>query len=92
MAGNEDIPYSAPEFATPEKETEPDEDQAYKGVLLEVQEYLDEAIAEHNSLDVIDLNMPGKMNPTQQVAVHKVIVSHLRAVKTEVDKKLKELV
>ena len=88
----EDVPYSAPEFATPEPENEPDEDQAYKGVLLQVQKYLDEAIAEHNSLDVIDLAETAKLNPGQQIAVAKQVVHHLRSVKTEVDNKLKELV
>jgi len=92
MSQTEDVPYTAPEFATPEDEKEPDEDQAYRGVLLEVQRYLNEAIAEHNSFDVIDLTEQAKMTPTQQIAVHKQVVHHLNSVKTEVDNKLKELV
>lgn len=91
MAETEDIPYSAPEFATPEKENEPDEDQPNKSVLLEVQKYLLDAIGEHNSFDVIDLTEQAKMTTTQQIAVHKSVVHHLRAVKTEVDNKIKEL-
>lgn len=91
MAENEDIPYGVSDFATPEPEKQQDEDQPYKGVLVEVQKYLDEAIAEHNSFDVIDLTEAGKMNPTQQIAVHKLVVNHLRAVKVEIDNKLKEL-
>lgn len=89
---NEDIPYNVSDFATPDKKEEQvDDDQAYKGVLLEVQKYLDDAIAEHNSFDVIDLTESAKMNPTQQIAVNKQVVHHLRAVKVEVDNKLKEL-
>lgn len=91
MAQDEDIPYSAPEFATPEPENEPDEDQAYRGVLLDVQKYLAEAIDEHNSFDVIDLTESAKMTPTQQIAMQKSVVHHLKHVKTEVDNKLKEL-
>ena len=91
MAENEDIPYSVSDFATPEDEKQPDEDQAYKGVLIEVEKYLSEAIEEHNTLDVIDLTEGGKMTPTQQVAVHKLVVNHLRSIKTIVDNKIKEL-
>ena len=88
----EDIPYSVSDFATPEKEKEPDEDQPNKSVLREVQKYLKEAIAEHNTLDVIDLAEASKMTPTQQIAVHKLVIHHLRSVKTEIDNKIKELV
>lgn len=91
MAETEDVDYTVSDFATPEKEDEPDEDQAYKGVLLSVQQYLDDAITEHNTFDVIDLNQPGKMNPTQQIAVHKLVVNHLRSVRSIVNNKLKEL-
>lgn len=92
MSEIEDVPYNVSEFATPEPEKRTDEDQVNKSVLIEIQKYLQEAIDEHNSLDVIDLTMPGKMNPTQQVAVHKLVVSHLRSVKEIVDNKIKELV
>jgi hypothetical protein len=92
MSETEDVPYNVSEFATPEPEKRTDEDQVNKSVLLEIQKYLQEAIDEHNSLDVIDLTMPGDMNPTQQVAVHKLMVSHLRSVKEIVDNKIKELV
>lgn len=91
MAQTEDIDYTVSDFATPEREVEQDPDQPNKGVLLEVQKYLDEAIVEHNTLDVIDLTEAGKMTPTQQVAVHKLVVNHLRSVKTIVDNKIKEL-
>ncbi len=88
----EDVSYNAPEFATPESEKEPDEDQVYKGVLVEIQKYLGDAIKEHNSLDVIDLTESAKLTPGQQIAVAKQVVNHLRSVKTEVDNKIKELI
>lgn len=91
MSQTEDVPYNVSEFATPEPEKQADEDQPNKSVLIEVQQYLKEAIDEHNSFDVIDLTEQAKMTPTQQIAVHKSIVHHLKAVKTEVDNKLKEL-
>lgn len=92
MAQNEDIDYTVSDFATPEPDKKTnDEDQPNKSVLLEVQKYLKEAIAEHNTLDLIDLTEQAKMTPTQQVAVHKLVVNHLRNVKTEIDNKIKEL-
>ncbi len=92
MAQTEDIPYNVSEFATPEDERQVDEDQPNKSVLLEVQKYLEEAIEEHNTFDVIDLTEAAKMTPTQQIAVHKLVANHLRSVKTEVDNKVKELI
>lgn len=92
MAENEDIDYTVSDFATPDdNKSEQDEDQPNKSVLLEVQKYLKEAIEEHNTLDVIDLKRPGKMTPTQQVAVHKLVVHHLRDIKSTVDTKIREL-
>lgn len=91
MAETEDIPYEAPDFATPEPDDEPDPDQPNKSVLLELQKYLAEAIEEHNSFDVIDLTETSKMTPTQQIAVHKLVIQHLRSVKHELDNKIKEL-
>lgn len=92
MSMTEDIPYIAPDFATPDDEKTPDEDQPNKSVLLEVEKYLEDAITEHSSFDVIDLTESAKMTPTQQIAVHKLVCSHLRSVKTEVSNKIKELV
>lgn len=92
MAETEDIPYNVSEFATPDKaEEQADDDQPNKSVLLDVQKYLKEAIVEHNSLDTIDLTEAAKLNPGQQIAVHKIVVAHLRGVKTMVDDKIKEL-
>jgi len=88
----EDIPYEVDDFATPDKpEEEADPDQQNKSVLKSIQKYLREAIAEQNTLDVIDLTETAKMNPTQQIAVQKVIVKHLRDIKSEIDNKIKEL-
>ncbi len=91
MAETEDISYSAPEFATPEDEKKPDEDQPYKGVLIEVQKYLDGAIAKHNSLDVLNPEAENTMSTQQQVVVHMAVVAHLKKVKVDVDNKIKEL-
>lgn len=89
---NEDIDYTVSDFATPEKESkQSDEDQPNKSVLLDVQKYLQEAIEEHNSMDVLDLTESMKLTPTQQIAVHKLVINHLRAVKVEIDNKIKEL-
>lgn len=88
----EDIPYNVSDFATPDKkEEQSDYDQPNKSVLLDVQMYLTEAINEHNSLDTIDLTESANLTPGQQIAVSKIVVAHLRSVKSEVDNKIKEL-
>lgn len=89
----EDIPYEVSDFATPEPEAPEgaDPDQPNKSVLLEIQKYLQEAMQEHNGIDLIDLTEQAKMTPTQQIAVHKLTLNHLRNIKTEIDNKLKEL-
>lgn len=95
MAGqNEDIDYNTTvgDHAVPEDDKQEDEDQPNKSVLLEVQKYLDKAIIEHNSLDPIDLTEQAKLNPGQQILMHKLVVSHLRNIKSTIDDKLKELV
>lgn len=93
MAENEDIPYNVSDTAIAEEETKTDDDdQPNKSVLLEVQKYLAEAVDTHNTIDVIDLTESAKMTPTQQIAVNKVVVGHLRTVKQIVDNKIKELV
>jgi hypothetical protein len=92
MEPTEDIPYEVSEFATPDKEVrKTDPDQPNKTVLLEVRTYLDEAIDEHNSFDIIDLTEQAKMNPTQQIAMHKCVIQHLRSIRATVDDKIKEL-
>lgn len=52
--------------------------------------YIDDAIAEHNSLDYIDLTEAAKMTPTQQIAVHKLVVKHLRNIQNVVNGKKEE--
>lgn len=92
MAETEDIPYSVGEHATPEPDKSADDvDKPNKSVLLDVRKYLDEAIVEHNSLDVIDLTEQAKLTPGQQIAVAKQVVNHLRNVKNVVEEKIKEL-
>jgi hypothetical protein len=87
----EDIPYNISDFATPDKEEEQDSEQPNKSVLLDALTYIDEAIAEHNTFDVIDLSESAKMTATQQIAVHKLVTSHLRSIKNIINDKVKEL-
>lgn len=92
MGPTEDVPYTnIDDFATPEKENKKDPDQPNKSVLIEVSEDLGEAIEAHSGFDVIDLTEASKMNPTQQIAVHKLVVSHLKSAKLNIDNKIKEL-
>lgn len=91
MSQTEDVPYNVSDFATPEPEKRQDPDQPNKGVLLEVQKYLKEAIQEHSTIAVIDLTEQAKMTPTQQIAVHKVVVQHLQNIRSTIDNKIKEL-
>lgn len=93
MVQTEDIDYQVSDHATadPEPSKSADPDQANKSVLLKVQKYLKEAMEEHNGIDLIDLTEQAKMTPTQQIAVHKLTLNHLRNIKTEIDNKLKEL-
>lgn len=70
---------------------EEDTDQVINSQLfIEINKYLDEAITEHNSVDIIDLTQQAKMNPTQQIAVHKCVVQHLRAIKQMIKDKREE--
>lgn len=87
----EDIPYVVSDHATADPEKDTDPDQPNKSVLKEVQRYLREAIAEHNTLDLIDLTEQAKMTPTQQIAVHKLVANHLQNIKSTIDNKIKEL-
>ncbi len=89
---NEDIPYNTPSFATPDKTDEQsDPDQPNKSVLLDTQKYLEEAIEEHNSLDTIDLTEQAKVTVREQIAVNKLVVNHLRSIKSDIDSKVEEL-
>lgn len=92
MEPTEDIPYEVDDFATSDEDKKtPDPDQENKSILKDIQKYLREAIVEHNTIGVIDLTEQAKMTPTQQIAVHKVVVSHLENIKSTIDNKIKEL-
>lgn len=87
----EDIPYNISDFATPDKKEEQDPEQPNKSVLIDALTFIDEAIAEHNTFDVIDLSEAAKMTTTQQIAVHKLVTSHLRSIRNIINDKVKEL-
>lgn len=59
-------------------------------LIQEIRTYLKEAEAEHNSFDIIDLTEQAKMTPTQQIAVHKCVVQHLRNIKNTINNKVRE--
>lgn len=68
-----------------------DEDQTVETQLIkELMKYLDEAEVEHNTFDIIDLTEQAKMTPTQQIAVHKCVVQHLRNIRNEIKNRVKE--
>lgn len=88
---NEDTDYThIDDFAVAEKKAV-DPEQRNKSVLIEVTEYLEGVISQHNSLDLIDLTEQAKMTPTQQIAVHKLVLSHVQNIKSTIDNKIKEL-
>jgi hypothetical protein len=67
------------------------EDQTAETLLIkELRSYVKEAIDEHNSLDLIDLTEQAKMTATQQIAVHKLVVQHLRNINNTINNKVKE--
>jgi len=90
-AQNEDVEYNVSDFATPDEGKTNDPDRHNKSVLKGIDVYLSEAIAEHNSFDIIDLTEAAKMTPTQQIAVHKLVTNHLRNIKSTVSNKIEEL-
>lgn len=94
MAETEDIPYEISDHVVADEDKNTDgEDQVVDKVLVkEIHTYLDEAVAEHNSLDLIDLTEQAKMTPAQQIAVHKLMVNHLRNLKAVIDNIIKERV
>lgn len=94
MSQTEDVPYDIDPFAIedqviddPEGETQQVIDDA---VFKDIKVYLAEAIQEHNSFDIIDLTEQAKMTPTQQIAVHKCVVQHLRSIRNMINDKRKE--
>ncbi len=96
MSQTEDIPYSVSEFATPDDEKTPDEDQPNKSVLLEVMEELQKDIAIHNTFDVISLPANAtnaeKIAAFDEMAIHKGLALHLNKYRQMIDNKIKELV
>lgn len=88
----EDVPYQVGDHAVADEDTTPDEDQSLVNdeTIAEINTYLDEAIVEHNALDLIDLTEQAKMTPTQQIAVHKLVVNHLQNIKETINNKVKE--
>lgn len=68
-----------------------EEDQTVETKLIqELRKYIDEAESEHNSFDIIDLTEAAKMTPTQQIAVHKCVVQHLRNIRNTINNKVRE--
>jgi hypothetical protein len=68
-----------------------EEEQTVETKLIqELRTYLNEAEKEHNSFDIIDLTEQAKMTPTQQIAVHKCVVQHLRNIRNTINNKVKE--
>jgi hypothetical protein len=94
MAETEDIPYTLDEFTIDDSnDSVSDEEKKLSprnALVKELRKYLKEAELEHNSFDIIDLTEAAKMTPTQQIAVHKCVVQHLRNIKGIIDNKVKE--
>lgn len=68
-----------------------EEEQTVETKLIqELRKYLDEAESEHNSFDIIDLTEAAKMTATQQIAVHKCVVQHLRNIRNTINTKVRE--
>ena len=90
----EDIPYTVDDFAvdetTDDVASEDTKLSPQNALVKELRQYLKEAELEHNSFDIIDLTEQAKMTPTQQIAVHKCVVQHLRNIKGIINNKVKE--
>ncbi len=59
-------------------------------LIKDIRIYLKEAESEHNTFDIIDLTEQAKMTPTQQIAVHKLVVKHLRNIGAMINEKVRE--
>jgi hypothetical protein len=89
----EDVPYEVDPFAVEDQADTPEEAEGLSpesALVKDIRQYLKEAEAEHNTLDLIDLTEAAKMTPTQQIAVHKLVVQHLRNIKEVINNKVKE--
>lgn len=91
MSQTEDIPYNVSDFATPEKETQPDEDQPNKSVLIEVSKFLGDCIKEDKLTTSLDLSKDAPLSLEQQVFISKRDNVRLRNAKMFIDNKIKEL-
>lgn len=90
----EDIPYTAPDFAIDDSSDDVSNGETQlspqNALVKELRKYIAEAELEHNSFDIIDLTEQAKMTPTQQIAVHKCVVQHLRNINGIINDKVKE--
>lgn len=90
----EDVPYSqVDDFAYEDEDFSEsnDEDTTVETKLIQdIRKYIKEAKNEHNSFDIIDLTEQAKMTPTQQIAMHKCVVQHLRNIEQMINDKIKE--
>lgn len=89
----EDVPYEIDDFALEEEDFSgiTDEEQGVETKLIQdIRKYLGEAEVEHNTFDIIDLTEAAKMTPTQQIAVHKLVVKHIRNIRAMINDKVKE--
>lgn len=90
---NEDVSYEVDSFAIEDYSDKSDESEQlspHDGLVKAIRKYLKGAIAEHNTFDLIDLTEQAKMTPTQQIAVHKLVVTHLRSIGEVINDKVKE--
>lgn len=92
MAETEDVPYNISDHAVADDDSvdEDAEQLVNDETIKEIEKYLDEAIAEADSVDQIDLTESAKMSPTQQIAVHKLVKKQLQDIKQIILDKVKE--
>lgn len=93
----EDIPYEVDSFAMedlPEVPVESEDRTVTDEAIQSILQYLDDAIAEHNSFDSIIL--PGNAKPEDKIAaydemaIHKGLSMHLRNVKNIIINRVRE--
>jgi hypothetical protein len=96
MEPTEDVPYSTPDFATPEDEKKTDDvDQPNKSVIKEVLEEIENDIGHEGSFT--SLNTPAnatveeKIAAYDEIAIHKGVALYLEKYKIMLENKLKEL-
>lgn len=94
----EDVPYSISDHAVADDKKDNDLDETTQApvnnankIVKSITTYIDEAIVEHSGFDLIDLTEQAKMTPTQQIAVQKLVINHLRNIKDTITNKVEEL-